>query len=40
VPIIEQGKIIGIVSRANLVQALASASSTVTKRRMRIAHQA
>jgi CBS domain-containing protein len=31
VPIIEQGKIIGIVSRANLVQALASASSTVTK---------
>lgn len=31
VPIIEQGKIVGIVSRANLVQALASASSTVTK---------
>jgi CBS-domain-containing membrane protein len=31
VPIIEKGKVIGIVSRANLVQALASASSTVTK---------
>ena len=31
VPIIEQGKIVGIVSRANLVQALASASSAVTE---------
>ena len=31
VPIIEQGKIVGIVSRANLVQALASASSTLRK---------
>jgi len=31
VPIIEKGKVIGIVSRANLVQALASASFTVTK---------
>jgi predicted transcriptional regulator len=31
VPIIEQGKIVGIVSRANLVQALASATSMITK---------
>ena len=31
VPIIEQGKIVGIVSRANLVQALASAPSVITK---------
>jgi len=31
VPIIELGKIVGIVSRANLVQALASATSVVAK---------
>lgn len=31
VPIIEQGKIVGIVSRANLVQALASATSMIAK---------
>ncbi len=31
VPIIEQGKIVGIVSRANLVQALASTTSVITK---------
>jgi len=31
VPIVERGKIVGIVSRANLVQALASATSMITK---------